>query len=308
MMKTIVLALALGPAVVAAAPEPQTSMVTVAPGEALRVTTLGAGKPVVLLPGLFGSAYGFRKVMPLLADAGWHAVVIEPLGVGDSARPPRADYSLTAQADRLEAALDALGIDGAVVVAHSVGASIALRLACRHPRRVAALVSLEGGPAETAVTASFRRALALAPLLKLFGRGVVVRKIRGQLEDRSFDPRWVTDEVVAGYTRGAAADLGATLTALERMADSREPEALAPRLSELRCPVRLVLGAAPHGGGPSARDVETLSRNVAQLQQDRVPEAGHFLFEEAPAAVVAAIARAAEQIGEERYAQAGGGR
>lgn len=38
----------------------------------------------------------------------------------------------------------------AVVVAHSVGASIAMRLASRHPERVAAIVSLDGGPTEAA--------------------------------------------------------------------------------------------------------------------------------------------------------------
>src|SRR5688572_1805174 len=62
---------------------PESRMLALPSGETLKVTTLGTGEPVVLVPGLFGSAYGFRKVMPRLAAAGWRAIVIEPLGVGE---------------------------------------------------------------------------------------------------------------------------------------------------------------------------------------------------------------------------------
>src|SRR3989449_3857050 len=77
-------------------------MVPVAPTESLSVETAGRGAPLVLIPGLFGSAFGFRKLVPLLVGAGYRTIVIEPLGVGASARPEKANYSLTAQADRSE--------------------------------------------------------------------------------------------------------------------------------------------------------------------------------------------------------------
>jgi pimeloyl-ACP methyl ester carboxylesterase len=304
----LTLAFLPGLALAAEPPSPQSQMLALAGGEALRVTILGSGEPILLVPGLFGSAYGFRKVLPRLAEAGYRAIVIEPLGVGESARPPQGDYSLTAQADRLDAALEALGVEQAVVVAHSIGASMAFRLACRHPRRVAALVSIEGGPTETAVTGGFRRAMKLAPLLKLLGTGFVRGKIRGQLKDRSADPRWVTDEVVDGYTRGPAADLGAAIKGFQGMARAREPEVLASRLRELRCPVRLLLGGAPHEGGPSAAELDTLRAHVASLQVERVPGAGHYIFEEAPEAVVAAVERTFDEVRRARVSQAGGGR
>ena len=95
--------------------------------ESLEVATAGAGDPIVLIPGLFGSEFEFRKLVPLLNQAGYRTIVIEPLGIGTSARPEHADYSLTAQADRVAAALDRLGVGDAIVVAHSVGAAIASR-------------------------------------------------------------------------------------------------------------------------------------------------------------------------------------
>src|SRR5216117_9367 len=101
--------------------------------ESLAVATAGAGEPVVLIPGLFGSEFGFRKLVPLLNAAGYRTIVIEPLGVGSSGRPAHANYSLTAQADRIAAVLDSLGVRRALVVAHSIGGSEAFRLAYRRP-------------------------------------------------------------------------------------------------------------------------------------------------------------------------------
>ena len=49
-----------------------------AAAESLQVTVAGSGAPVVLLPGLFGSAYGYRKVAPALAAAGYRAIVSAP--------------------------------------------------------------------------------------------------------------------------------------------------------------------------------------------------------------------------------------
>lgn len=264
--------------------------VVLAAAESLQVTIVGTGDPVVLIPGLFGSAFGYRKVLPLLADAGYHAIVVEPLGIGGSARPPRADYSLTAQADRVAAVLDRLGVAGAILVAHSLGAAVAYRLAYRRPDLVRGIVSLDGGPAEAATTRGFRRALELAPWIKLFGGMRLIRKkIRRDLIAVSGDTTWVTDEVVNGYTAGAARDLDGTLRAFLAMARSREPERLAPHLAEIRCPVRLVIGTAPHGSGVSPAEALALARALPWFAVDSVARTGHFVQEEQPEAVLRAL-------------------
>jgi len=282
--------LALAGASPAAAGERQ---ITVAPGERLHVEVAGAGRPVVLVPGLLGSAFGFRKLVDPLVAGGYRVVVVEPLGIGGSARPEAADYSLTAQADRLAAVLSALDLDPAIVVAHSVAASMALRLAARHPERVRAIVSLDGGPTEAAGTPGLRRAMRFAFLIKLFGGTKRIEGIvRSTLEQRSADPRWVTDAVVAGYMSAGARDLDGTLTALRLIARAREPEPLRPCLSEVRCPVRLVIGTAAHEGGISPAEIALLQEGLPRFSIDRVEQAGHFVFEEKPGAVVAAITSA----------------
>lgn len=260
--------------------------------ESLTVTVSGAGEPVVLVPGLFGSAFGYRRLIPLLTDAGYRPIVIEPLAIGTSARPEHADYSLTAQADRIAAALDRLSVRGAIVIAHSLGASMAFRMAYRRPDLVRAIVSIDGGPAERASTPAFRRAMELAPWIKLFG-GInrVRRRIRGQLIKESGDTTWVSDAVVEGYTQGAARDLDATLKAFVTMARRREPERLRPHLPEIRCPVRLLVGTVPHDGGISRGEVTTLAEALAGFTVDSIPGVGHFIQEERPEAIVTAVAR-----------------
>ena len=263
--------------------------------ESLRVLELGAGDPVVLIPGLFGSAFCFRRVVPRLAEAGYRAIVVEPLGVGGSSRPEAADYSLTAQADRLDRALEVLGVERSVVVAHAVAGSIAFRLAYRHPQRVAAIVSLDGGPTETAATPGFRRAMRFAPLLKLFGG---IKRIRGvvhkTLTTRSADASWVTEEVVDGYMGAASRDLDATLAGYRGMARAREPQQIGPHLHEISCPVHLVVGGVRHEGGPPLAEVQLLRERLPSFVVETVPGVGHFLFEEDPPAFVEAVNRARE--------------
>src|SRR5256885_831432 len=264
-----------------------TFSLALSPAESVEVTVTGTGDPVVLVPGLFGSAFGYRAVIPLLTGAGYRAIVVEPLGIGSSARPQHADYSLTAQADRIAAALDRLSVRQAIVVAHSLGASMAFRLAYRRPYLVAGLVRLAGGPAEGAATRAFRRAMKLAPWIRLFGGVKLVRKkIRGQLMRASGDASWVSERVVDEYTAGAAHDLDGTLKAFLAMAERREPERLRPHLREVRCPVRLLLGTATHEGGVSAEEVAVLAAALPEtgsiygFRVQVVDSAGHALPDE----------------------------
>lgn len=270
----------------------QAMRLPIAEAETLQVTITGSGTPVVLLPGLFGSAFAFRRVVPALVDSGYRTIVIEPLGMGTSARPARADYSLTAQADRVAAALDSLRVAGAIVVAHSTSASIALRLALRRPGLVRGIVSLDGGPAEAAAMPGFRRILRFAPLLKLFvSRARMERMFHDDFVKSSGDTSWVTREVVRGYSDGATANPGATLDAFRGMAASREPQALAGNLGRIQVPVRLLLGAAAGHGGIADAEVAELEAGLPDFAADTVAAVGHYIQEERPTAVIAAIRR-----------------
>lgn len=268
--------------------------IAVSAGEVLHVEATGSGEPVVIIPGLFGSAFGFRKVVEPIAASGHRVIVVEPLGVGASSRPREANYSLEAQAQRVGEVLDSFHITGATILAHSVGNSIALRLALARPGLVRGIVSVEGGVAEAAGTPGLRHALSLAGFLGHFGlEGMVTNKMRTRFRESSGDPSWITDPVMAGYLAPLKGDYQDVIAGYKAMASAPEPLALAPRLARLRLPVELLLGAAPHDGGPGDDEV-TAMRRLPDLTVVRVPGAGHWIQEERPQAVVDAVRHIAQ--------------
>ncbi|MCI0436511.1 MAG: alpha/beta hydrolase [Gemmatimonadetes bacterium] len=281
----------------AAAASPQ--FVEVAPGDTIAVHVAGddAAPPIVIVPGLLGSAYGFRNLVPPLIDTGYRVLIVDPLGTGDSPAPKYADYSLTAQADRIAAASRALGVRRAVFTCHAIGASMCYRLALRNADLVAGIVSINGGPAERLNTPGLSVALRFAPLIRLFGGNRIARgKVRDGLIDSSADPAWVTDEVVRGYTTMYHDGVGPVLSTLRRMSSAAEPEPLAPSLDDLARPVHLLVGAASRTGAIRAAEIDSL-RAVPDLSVDSVAASGQYIHEEQPQAVLDAILAMAGRTG-----------
>jgi pimeloyl-ACP methyl ester carboxylesterase len=75
--------------------------------------------------------------------AGRRSLLIDLLGHGISDRPAHFDYTLESHADALAEALTAAGVPAAEVIAHSMGGSVAIVLAARHPRLVSRLVLID---------------------------------------------------------------------------------------------------------------------------------------------------------------------
>jgi pimeloyl-ACP methyl ester carboxylesterase len=271
-----------------AAQSAQVQRVVTAEGDTLVVTSTGSGPAVVIVPGLLGGAYSFRQVTPALVRAGLRVVVVEPLGMGESSRPKAADYSLETQATRIGYALNAAGVGDAIFLCHAVGGAICYRYALQSPSRVLGIVAVNSGPDEHAASSGVRRAVRYAPIIRLVGgAGRARAKLREGLVDNSADPSWVTAEVLEVYGRPYQ-DFGAVLTVLSAMAAAREPEPLAPRLGRIRAPVRLLVGTAGNGGLTRANQIEVL-RAIPDFHVTRVADAGQYIQEERPRAVVDAV-------------------
>jgi pimeloyl-ACP methyl ester carboxylesterase len=267
--------------------------IEVAPGEVLRTTTLGAGQPLVLIPGIFGGAFGYRRIARPLAAQGYRVIVVEPLGYGWSSAPKKADYSFTAQTERVGRALDILGITRALVVAQSSGASIAFRLAIVRPELVRGVLSINGGPAESAATPGMRKAFKLGGFItKMAVDPARLRHdVRREIIRNSGDTSWVTEGVIRGYTAGQAVDLDASLDAFKQMSQSTERESLADRLQECAVPVRLLIGTAPIPAGVTREQEALLSARLPDFQTDSVTGSGQYIHEEQPDAVLEAVGR-----------------
>ncbi|HUR95923.1 MAG TPA: alpha/beta hydrolase [Gemmatimonadales bacterium] len=267
--------------------------IQVAPGEVLRTTTVGTGQPLVLIPGIFGAAFAYRMLTGPLAERGYQTIVVEPLGYGWSSHPKDADYSFGAQTGRIGRVLDTLGVTRALIVAQSSGAAIAFRLAIHRPDLVRGLLSIDGGPAESASTPGMRKAFKFGGGLVKFAldESKLRHDVRREIVKNSGDTTWVTDAVIRGYTAGQTADMSGSIEAFQRMSKAKEADSLADRLHECAVPVRLLVGTVDHPAEVTDDQREMLSRRLRNFRADSVAGSGQYIQEEQPAAVLEAVAR-----------------
>jgi pimeloyl-ACP methyl ester carboxylesterase len=102
--------------------------------------TYDDGEPtVVLLHGILGNGDYWSEVAAQLP--GQRGIALDLLGFGTAPKPARVAYDYADHVDAVVATLDALGLSEPVVlVGHSMGALIALRLAAEHPELVSRLI------------------------------------------------------------------------------------------------------------------------------------------------------------------------
>jgi pimeloyl-ACP methyl ester carboxylesterase len=105
-------------------------------GAQIWYATYGAGSPVILLHGGLGHSGNWGYQVPALLRRGYRAILIDSRGHGRSTRDARP-FMYELMASDVSAVIDALHLEKAVLVGWSDGATIALILAMKAPRRVA---------------------------------------------------------------------------------------------------------------------------------------------------------------------------
>ncbi len=99
----------------------------------------GQGPAIVMIHGIAGNLQNFTYGLATPLAQTHRVICIDRPGYGYSKRSFNADTSLEAQADIIVSLLDHLQIESAVFVGHSLGGTISLAAAQRHPDRVRAL-------------------------------------------------------------------------------------------------------------------------------------------------------------------------
>jgi pimeloyl-ACP methyl ester carboxylesterase len=98
-------------------------------------------RPLVLIHGLLMNRRMFDRLGPEMAERGNRVITVDLLGHGRSDRPPEMSrYSMTFFARQVEALLDHLDLDQAVVGGTSLGANATLELNHLAPERVKAMM------------------------------------------------------------------------------------------------------------------------------------------------------------------------
>ncbi|MFD2236701.1 alpha/beta fold hydrolase [Aureimonas populi] len=260
-------------------------------GAELHVRIGGRGPAVVLLHGYTQTGDMWA---PLAAELAREYTVIVPdlRGLGLSSRPP-AGYDKRTQAADIAAVLDRLGVQRAAVVGHDIGNMVGYAVAARYPERVTRLVLMDApvpglGPWEDVVR---NRALWHFS----FGGPDAERLVAGRERiylDRFWnefaaDPAKLTDATRAHYAAlysqpGAMRAGFAQFAAFEQDAVDNKDFASAGKLT---MPVLAIGGAKSFGETMAA----VMRAGAADVEGAVIPNAGHWLMEEQPAATIAAV-------------------
>jgi pimeloyl-ACP methyl ester carboxylesterase len=97
-----------------------------AAGHRIHAVEAGTGPLVLMIHGFPESAHSWRHQMTALADAGYHAVAIDQLGYGRSAKPRAVEEKrITRLVDVAVGVVEALGESTATIVGHDWGAPVA---------------------------------------------------------------------------------------------------------------------------------------------------------------------------------------
>src|SRR3954453_11322939 len=99
------------------------------------------GPPIVLIHCFSCAINWWDRMLPML-ERGHRVVAVDLLGHGGSEKPA-SGYTIPHQADTVAEALERLGVRDAEVVGHSLGGSVAVAVAERHPDLVSGVAIID---------------------------------------------------------------------------------------------------------------------------------------------------------------------
>ncbi|MCG2626773.1 alpha/beta hydrolase [Bradyrhizobium sp. WYCCWR 13023] len=269
-------------------------------GVRLHYVERGTGRPLVLFHGNGSMIQDFESSGLIdLAARDYRVIVFDRPGFGHSLRPRNVVWTPAAQADLFKDALAHLGVEKAIVLGHSWGASVAVSLASRHPAMVEALVLASGYYFPTARTDAM---MAMAgPAIPGFGdilshtiSPILSRLMWPAMLRQLFGPKSVPQKF-DGFPK-ALAVRPSQLRAGAAEAALMVPAAMlsAKAYGELAMPVTILAGEDDR-----LIDIDEqsgrLHDEIKHSKMHRVPNAGHMIQQSDTADLMAAVDEAAAQ-------------
>jgi pimeloyl-ACP methyl ester carboxylesterase len=251
--------------------------------------------PRVLL--VHGASANLRELWHPLADAlaaDHRVIAYDRPGMGYTSRPRRNGHALAYQAQIAARVLEEAGGEPAIIVAHSLGASIALRLALDHPRLVAGLVLIAPASHPYPGRNAWWAELAAAPLMGDIFCDLLVPWLGPVMGKAGIANNFAPAQTPQNYYEDAGVGLifrprAFRASALDVCATKREFAAQAPRYGEIIAPAVIVTADKERVVSPQihARPL------AAELSAELViaPDTGHMPHRLRTDLVIAAIRR-----------------
>lgn len=245
------------------------------------VEVVGEGVPVVLLHGLGLSGALWDRIRDGFGP-GYQLIIPDLRAAGGSRETTEEPLSLERWAGDLSGLFAALGVERPVLVGHSLGASIALKLALEHPDRVRAL-ALIGADATLSNLAP--RMLASAERIESMGLDAWVAEFWSKNPPFSASSLERDPVILETYRDIVLANDPADYVRQCRAIAVAED--LAGRLCDVTQPTLVLIGAEDDRTLPEHG--RALAARIVNARVVELPGVGHTLPLEAPDAVAAAV-------------------
>jgi pimeloyl-ACP methyl ester carboxylesterase len=149
----------------------------------LHYETIGAGQPLVILHGLFGSLDNWRTMSKKLSDR-YQVFSVDLRNHGGS--PHSAEFSYPLMADDLKEFMHQHLLCSACLLGHSMGGKVAMQFALTHPQLVDKLIVVDIAPrAYPPKHKDIFEVLFALHLERFSGRNEVRRELQKEISDRS---------------------------------------------------------------------------------------------------------------------------
>ena len=267
-------------------------------GVRLHYSVRGSGTPLVLLHGNGSMIQDFELSGLIdLAASRYRVIAFDRPGFGHSERPRNVVWMPAAQADLLRSALDRLGVQQAIVLGHSWGASVAVALGLKYPEMVQGLVLASGyyypSFRPDVVALSAPAAPLVGDILRYTVSPIAGRLMWPRLMAKIFGPRAVPEKFEGfpkemalrpSQIRAAAADSALMI-----------PDAFqfSGDYAKLKMPVVIIAGDEDRLVDTDAQSFR-LHANIPQSRFHRVFGNGHMVHQTATQDVMSAINEVAE--------------
>jgi esterase len=250
---------------------------------ALAYHDTGAGDPLVILHGLFGSKRNWASVARRLGGQR-RVLTVDLRNHGESPWDDRHDYP--ALADDVAQVIEAVLGRPAAVLGHSMGGKAAMILAVSRPELVERLVVVDIPPAESAGdTRRCLEAMRAVPLKTFTRRAEVETALAAAIPDPAI--RAFLAANVVSRPEGLA--WGVNLEALARQFETIRGFPEIPPGRRYDGPTLFVAGGRSHYLLPDHTPAITRLFPAATIEV--LTDAGHWVHAEAPDAFVAAVGR-----------------
>jgi (E)-2-((N-methylformamido)methylene)succinate hydrolase len=257
-----------------------TEQLVTADGGGIHVESEGSGPPLVLVHGLGMTSAFWTRTVERFGD-GFRLISVDLRGAGRSEDGPD-ELTLARWAGDLAAVLDQLAVQGAVLMGHSLGASIVLEYALERPERVSALVLVNADP----------NLSNLGPRMITSVERIEQHGLDGWL-DRFWSQNPPFSAASLARDPGILDEYRAILAANEPSRYVRQCRAIAaaddlePRLAEVECPVLVLLGGDDDRTLPEQG--RALAAAIPGARLVELPDVGHTIPLEAPGELVDAV-------------------